>query len=115
MVGLDVDQRRATWLQNIRRFCCGIDTRTDRLMVRLDPEDMRMENPPHSQSESAEYQIWLRAFLRALDGCYPDDAKEFAQRAVAIYQERWCDPIIDDRERLNESEWLITQRDDLDA
>lgn len=69
-----------------------------------------MEALPNTQLASAEHQIWLRAFLRALDGCTPDDAKGLAQRAVDIYHERWGDPIVDDREGLDESEWLINLR-----
>ncbi|MBZ2979407.1 hypothetical protein IPR89_20800 [Xanthomonas perforans] len=77
-------------------------------MVQLYPEDMRMQTLPHAQLASPGYQIWLRAFLRALDECAPDDAKEFAERAVDIYQKRWVDSSVDNRERLDESEWLIT-------
>lgn len=61
----------------------------------------------NTSAGSAEYQIWLRAFLRALDGCAPEEAEELARRAVEIYQKQWGKPVVNNRQGLDESERLI--------
>lgn len=70
-----------------------------------------METLTHTQPASVEHQVWLRAFLRALDSCTPDDAKDLAQRAVDIYQERWRELApIDPKEHRDRAEYRINQQ-----